>query len=258
MNSAFIHFGIFEKYPEKSKEGISSDDFVFPKKAASPSTPTKTPEPVPKDNSFENLEQDAERSLEPAPEIEVPKPKPSPPIMLKIKHNYRDHETLFDKKFPDLNTKTSSDCIKLFVHTSDENQSLTYDLAAGAVRFHLSSHPIGPFQLKPRLLFTNQADNISLQTEQERKVASLSPVKIIGRLECGRTQLEVSEELEIALSVISRLWQRFQDDATRELLATDLTILNHGQVTRTTPGVAPPSPNFHATSMEGRLNSRQI
>ncbi|GFT28943.1 uncharacterized protein TNCV_3586131 [Trichonephila clavipes] len=35
--------------------------------------------------------------------------------------------------------------------------------------------------------------------------------RIIGRLECGRTQLEVSEELE-SPSVISRLWQRFQDD----------------------------------------------
>ncbi|GFX97101.1 HTH_Tnp_Tc3_2 domain-containing protein [Trichonephila clavipes] len=34
----------------------------------------------------------------------------------------------------------------------------------------------------------------------------------IGRLECGRTQLEVSKELIIAQSVISRLWQRFQDD----------------------------------------------
>ncbi|GFW97792.1 transposable element Tcb1 transposase [Trichonephila clavipes] len=36
--------------------------------------------------------------------------------------------------------------------------------------------------------------------------------RIIGRLECGRTQLEVSEELGIAQSVIARLWQRFQDD----------------------------------------------
>ncbi|GFU00890.1 transposable element Tcb1 transposase [Trichonephila clavipes] len=36
--------------------------------------------------------------------------------------------------------------------------------------------------------------------------------RIIGRLECGYTQLEVSEELGIAQSVISRLWQRFQDD----------------------------------------------
>ncbi|GFW89938.1 uncharacterized protein TNCV_864681 [Trichonephila clavipes] len=31
-------------------------------------------------------------------------------------------------------------------------------------------------------------------------------------MECGRTQLEVSEEFGIAQSVISRLWQRFQDD----------------------------------------------
>ncbi|GFX81615.1 uncharacterized protein TNCV_4179551 [Trichonephila clavipes] len=36
--------------------------------------------------------------------------------------------------------------------------------------------------------------------------------RIIGRLECRRTQLEVSEELGIAQSVISRLWHRFQDD----------------------------------------------
>ncbi|GFY13270.1 transposable element Tcb2 transposase [Trichonephila clavipes] len=35
--------------------------------------------------------------------------------------------------------------------------------------------------------------------------------RTIGRLEWGRTQLEVSEELGIAQSVISRLWQRFQD-----------------------------------------------
>ncbi|GFS55403.1 HTH_Tnp_Tc3_2 domain-containing protein [Trichonephila clavipes] len=38
--------------------------------------------------------------------------------------------------------------------------------------------------------------------------------RIIGRLECGRTQLEVPEELGITQSVISRIWQRFQDDAT--------------------------------------------
>ncbi|GFT15915.1 cubilin [Trichonephila clavipes] len=36
--------------------------------------------------------------------------------------------------------------------------------------------------------------------------------RIIDRLECGRTQLEVSEELGIDHSVISKLWQRFQDD----------------------------------------------
>ncbi|GFY16277.1 transposable element Tcb1 transposase [Trichonephila clavipes] len=36
--------------------------------------------------------------------------------------------------------------------------------------------------------------------------------RIIRRLECRRTQLEASEELAIAQSVISRLWQRFQDE----------------------------------------------
>ncbi|GFX77115.1 transposable element Tcb1 transposase [Trichonephila clavipes] len=40
--------------------------------------------------------------------------------------------------------------------------------------------------------------------------------RIIGRLECGRTQLEVSEEFGIAQSVISSLWQRFQDDGNKQ------------------------------------------
>ncbi|GFV63515.1 HTH_Tnp_Tc3_2 domain-containing protein [Trichonephila clavipes] len=49
---------------------------------------------------------------------------------------------------------------------------------------------------------------------QRKHLDDFLRVVIIGRLECGRTQLEVSEELGIALSAISRLWQRFQDDAT--------------------------------------------
>ncbi|GFX68918.1 uncharacterized protein TNCV_682771 [Trichonephila clavipes] len=47
---------------------------------------------------------------------------------------------------------------------------------------------------------------------QRKHLDDLLRGTIIGRLECGRTQLEVSEELGIAQSVISRLWQRFQDD----------------------------------------------
>ncbi|GFT51468.1 transposable element Tcb1 transposase [Trichonephila clavipes] len=50
---------------------------------------------------------------------------------------------------------------------------------------------------------------------------------VIGRLECRRTQLEVSEELGITQIVISRLWQRFQDDGTakrnRRSTASDLS-----------------------------------
>ncbi|GFV54921.1 transposable element Tcb1 transposase [Trichonephila clavipes] len=39
--------------------------------------------------------------------------------------------------------------------------------------------------------------------------------RIIVRLECGRTQLEVSEELGIAQSIISRLWKQFQDEGNQ-------------------------------------------
>ncbi|GFT62294.1 transposable element Tcb2 transposase [Trichonephila clavipes] len=42
---------------------------------------------------------------------------------------------------------------------------------------------------------------------------------IIGRLECGRTQLKATEELRIAQSVISKLWQRFHDNGHNGLYA---------------------------------------
>ncbi|GFW17084.1 HTH_Tnp_Tc3_2 domain-containing protein [Trichonephila clavipes] len=48
--------------------------------------------------------------------------------------------------------------------------------------------------------------------EQRKHLDDSSSGKIVGLLECGRIQLEVSEELGIAQSVISKLWQRFQDD----------------------------------------------
>ncbi|GFX35281.1 transposable element Tcb1 transposase [Trichonephila clavipes] len=47
---------------------------------------------------------------------------------------------------------------------------------------------------------------------QRKHLDDFLRVRIIGRLQCGRTQLEVSKELGIAQSVISMLWQRFQDD----------------------------------------------
>ncbi|GFS62257.1 transposable element Tcb1 transposase [Trichonephila clavipes] len=49
---------------------------------------------------------------------------------------------------------------------------------------------------------------------QRKHLDDFLRVITIGRLKCGRTQLEVSEELGIAQSVISMLWQRFQDDVT--------------------------------------------
>ncbi|GFW86459.1 transposable element Tcb1 transposase [Trichonephila clavipes] len=51
--------------------------------------------------------------------------------------------------------------------------------------------------------------------------------RIIGRLECGRTQLEVSEELGIAQSVISSLWQGFQEDAPGTRYHQENTIERH-------------------------------
>ncbi|GFY00548.1 hypothetical protein TNCV_2139451 [Trichonephila clavipes] len=50
----------------------------------------------------------------------------------------------------------------------------------------------------------------------------------------------------------------FLPPATRGLLATDHVILNHGQVTWTTPELVPPSPNYHTTPTGGRFSSRQI
>ncbi|GFU59710.1 hypothetical protein TNCV_3186711 [Trichonephila clavipes] len=48
------------------------------------------------------------------------------------------------------------------------------------------------------------------------------------------------------------------NETTRGLLATDHVILNHGQVSWTTPELAPPSPNYHTTPTGGRFSSRQI
>ncbi|GFW55763.1 transposable element Tcb1 transposase [Trichonephila clavipes] len=49
---------------------------------------------------------------------------------------------------------------------------------------------------------------------QRKHLDDLLRGRIIGWLECRRTQLEVSEKLGISQSVISRLWQRFQDDVS--------------------------------------------
>ncbi|GFW72655.1 hypothetical protein TNCV_3798831 [Trichonephila clavipes] len=54
------------------------------------------------------------------------------------------------------------------------------------------------------------------------------------------------------------LWPDYKLRATRGLLATDHVILNHGQVTWTTPELAPHSPNYHTTPTGGRFSSRQI
>ncbi|GFV40522.1 uncharacterized protein TNCV_2500491 [Trichonephila clavipes] len=54
--------------------------------------------------------------------------------------------------------------------------------------------------------------NSHIVMAQRKHLDDFLRCRIIGRLECGRTQLEVSEELGITQIVIFRLWQRFQDD----------------------------------------------
>ncbi|GFU47234.1 uncharacterized protein TNCV_2508481 [Trichonephila clavipes] len=63
-----------------------------------------------------------------------------------------------------------------------------------------------PIQVK---LFTSALKafqcNDRIAMAQRKHLDDFLVGRIIGRLECGRTQLEVSEELGIAQSVISRL-----------------------------------------------------
>ncbi|GFV29560.1 uncharacterized protein TNCV_1340901 [Trichonephila clavipes] len=54
--------------------------------------------------------------------------------------------------------------------------------------------------------------NNRLVMSQRKHLDDFLRGRIIGRLECGRTLLEVSEELGITQTVLSRLWQQFQDD----------------------------------------------
>ncbi|GFU05513.1 uncharacterized protein TNCV_3291521 [Trichonephila clavipes] len=59
-----------------------------------------------------------------------------------------------------------------------------------------------------RTLVCNNCINIA----QRKHLDDFLRGRIIGQLVCEGTQLEVSEELGMAHSVISRLWQRFQND----------------------------------------------
>ncbi|GFV89543.1 transposable element Tcb1 transposase [Trichonephila clavipes] len=78
--------------------------------------------------------------------------------------------------------------------------------------------------------FLNE-DGVSRQGKvmhQHPKKRRFLKTRIIGQLECGRTQLEVSEELGIAHSVVSRFWPRFQENVTakrnRRSTASDLSL----------------------------------
>ncbi|GFU03069.1 uncharacterized protein TNCV_113761 [Trichonephila clavipes] len=69
----------------------------------------------------------------------------------------------------------------------------------------------GKVKLFTRALKAFQCNNRILMA-QRKHLDDFLHGRIIGRLECERPQMEVSEKLGIAQSVISRIWQRFQDD----------------------------------------------
>ncbi|GFU04600.1 uncharacterized protein TNCV_4376861 [Trichonephila clavipes] len=71
----------------------------------------------------------------------------------------------------------------------------------GGKEVKLFTSPLKAFQCNNRIVMA-----------QRKHLDNFLRGRIIGRLECERTQLEVSQELGFAQSVISRLWQRFQED----------------------------------------------
>ncbi|GFW32072.1 uncharacterized protein TNCV_2600981 [Trichonephila clavipes] len=86
------------------------------------------------------------------------------------------------------------------VRHNDESVREGY-IRNGAKEVKLFTSALKAFQCKNRIVMA-----------QRKHFDDFLRGRIIGRLECGRTQLEVSGEFGITQSVISRLWQRFQDD----------------------------------------------
>ncbi|GFT90787.1 transposable element Tcb2 transposase [Trichonephila clavipes] len=86
------------------------------------------------------------------------------------------------------------------VHHNDESVREGY-IRNGDKEVKLFTSALKAFQCNNRIV-----------SAQRKHLDDFLRDRIIGRLEWGRTQLEVSEELGIARSVLSRLWQRFQND----------------------------------------------
>ncbi|GFU77553.1 transposable element Tcb1 transposase [Trichonephila clavipes] len=86
------------------------------------------------------------------------------------------------------------------VHHNDESVKEGY-IRNGGKEVKLFTKALKAFQCNNRIVMA-----------QRKQLDYFLRGRIIGRLKCGRTQLEVSEELGIAQSAIPRHWQRFQDD----------------------------------------------
>ncbi|GFW14757.1 retrovirus-related Pol polyprotein from transposon 412 [Trichonephila clavipes] len=75
----------------------------------------------------------------------------------------------------------------------------------------------------------------------------------------AEAQLITNEDFKFATTTAEHfITQNPELEATRGLLGTDHVILNHCQVTWTTPELAPRSPNYRTTPTGGRFKSRQI
>ncbi|GFV89512.1 transposable element Tcb1 transposase [Trichonephila clavipes] len=95
---------------------------------------------------------------------------------------------------------TGNHQVARIVHHNDESVREGY-IRNGGKEVKLFTNALKAFQCNNRIVMA-----------QRKHLDDFLRGRIIGRLECGRTQLEVSQELGIAQSVISRLCQRFQED----------------------------------------------
>ncbi|GBN46187.1 hypothetical protein AVEN_28543-1 [Araneus ventricosus] len=105
----------------------------------------------------------------------------------------------------------------------------------------------------------------------EEEMDSLSPAFRFKRKRCRMGKASISEFYERNLKLVCSAAQlgihRISDSGFglvwfglipilkqhESYFGMDLVILNHGQMTKTTPELAHPSPNFHATPTAGRL-----
>ncbi|GFU64452.1 uncharacterized protein TNCV_3948191 [Trichonephila clavipes] len=95
---------------------------------------------------------------------------------------------------------TGNQQMERIVRHNDENVRERYIRNCGK-EVKLFTSALNTFQCNNRIVMA-----------QRKHLDDFLRCRIIGRLECGRTQQEVFEELGIYQSVISRLWKRFQDD----------------------------------------------
>ncbi|GFV73152.1 transposon Ty3-I Gag-Pol polyprotein [Trichonephila clavipes] len=123
----------------------------------------------------------------------------------------------------------------------------------------------GPYQVLRRLSAVTYEVQDFDPASRKRKLREVVHVLRMKPYHDPAEQIETEDILSkesykgpITRSRVSELILTSHCSATRGLLATDHVILNHGQVTWTTPEMAPPSPNSHTTPTGGRFSSRQI